>query len=203
MGRFGAPPEINAGLMLTIAVAGLGANIAAFLILHPRAANDVNVRGAMLHVAADIFGSVAAIVSAVIIMATGFVLVDALLSMLVCALIVRTALPLLLETGAILLQAAPPNVTPQAVKEAVQAGTPAVDVHAVRAWQLTPGETMIALHAVVPARTAIDRVMVEIKQILREEFGAVRTTVQIEVLDEVVSLSPRVPVCPDQISAAE
>ncbi|MEM9838275.1 MAG: cation diffusion facilitator family transporter [Pseudomonadota bacterium] len=189
--RFGQPPEIDAGLMLGVAVVGLIANIAAFRILHPNAmAGDVNIRGAMLHVAADIFGSAAAIISAFVIMATQFVMIDAVLTVLVCLLILRSAIPLLIETGSILLQAAPKNLSPQAVKDALVTATPVVDVHRVRAWQLTPTEPMLSLHAVVPAYTATDKALVQIQEVLHDRFGVEEATVQLEVLDEVVSLKP-------------
>ena len=201
--RFGSPPDIQAGLMLGVAVAGLAANIAAFVILHPRASRDVNVRGAMLHVAADIFGSVAAIASAFVIMATGFVMVDAVLTLVVCGLILRSSIPLLFETGAILLQAAPKALSTDAVRAALVGNSVVLDVHAVRAWQLTPDEPMLALHAVVPANAAHDAALLEIKQILKERFGVSHSTVQLELIDDVVAIDPRFTCCPDRVQAAE
>lgn len=199
--RLGSPQEIEAGLMLWVAVIGLGANIVAFFVLHPKADSNVNVRGAMLHVAADIFGSVAAIASALVIMATGFFAIDAILTMVVCLLILRSTIPLLRETGAILLQAAPPALSFGEVREALTASSSVLDVHHIRAWQLCPGETMLALHAVIPAGASHEAILLQIKQVLRDRFGIAHSTVQLE-LASVAAADPQWSGCPDRLAAA-
>ncbi|MEE4208553.1 MAG: cation diffusion facilitator family transporter [Parvularcula sp.] len=178
--RLGDPQEIDTGLMLTVAVIGLAANVAAFAVLHMGATDDVNVKGALLHVAADLFGSVAAIVSALIIKATGFLAVDAILTMVVCLLILRSSIPLIRETGSILLQAAPPGLDVEELRKALIANPSILDIHHVRAWQLTPSDPMIALHAVVPAHGNPEEVLRFVKDTLRERFSIGHSTVQIE-----------------------
>jgi cobalt-zinc-cadmium efflux system protein len=198
--RLGQPQEIDAPLMLIVASVGLAANIAAFFILHPGAQNDVNVRGAMLHVAADIFGSVAAILSALVIMATNFVAIDAILTALVCLLILRSALPLVRDTGAILMQSSPQSLSGDEVVKRLCQSTGVIEVHNLRAWQLTPGETYLSLHAIVPRDADLDQTLLEIKELLREQFGIEHSTVQVETAD-VVSLRPGRKACVDSAVA--
>lgn len=202
IGRFGQPTEIKAGLMLSVALIGLVANGVTFRLLHSHADGNVNVRGAMLHVMADIFGSVAAVVSALVIMATGFMAIDAILTLLVCGLILRSAIPLMVETGAVLMQAAPPSMAPSAVAAELKARCDVADVHAVRAWELTPGETMLSLHIVLPSNINPADALKRVNEVLREQFGVTESTVQIEVRDDVVSLPRHRVADADQTSAA-
>ena len=183
--RFDSPREIDAPLMLTVAAIGLLANIGAFFLLHPGSDENVNVRGAMLHVAADIFGSVAAILSALVIMATGWVMVDPILTVAACLLILRSAVPLIQETGAILLQSAPEDLSVLEISDAVTASPLVIDTHHIRAWQLVPGETMISLHATIANNADPDEALRGIKQVLKERFGIAESTVQLETADIV------------------
>jgi cobalt-zinc-cadmium efflux system protein len=178
--RLGSPQQIDTTLMLGVAVIGLVANLAAFGVLHVGAEEDVNVRGALLHVAADLFGSVAAILSALIIMATNFLAIDAILTMIVCGLILRSSIPLLRETGSILMQAAPPGLDIDELRLKLLESRDIEDIHHVRAWQLTPSDPMLALHAVVRAGGNADQALLFIKETLRNEFGIEQSTVQIE-----------------------
>lgn len=183
--RFGEPHAIDAPLMLSVAAVGLLANIVAFVLLHPSSDDNVNVRGALLHVAADIFGSVAAIISALVIMWTGAVIIDAILTIAVCLLILRSAIPLMRETGEILLQRAPEGLAISSVVEAVTASPMVLDAHRVRAWQLVPGETMISLHATIANNANPDEALRSIKEVLREKFDIEDSTVQLETADVV------------------
>lgn len=202
IGRLGSPLAIDAPLMLSVAVIGLGANIAAFFILHPRAEGNLNVRGAMLHVAADIFGSVAAIVSALVILATGYHQVDAILTLLVCGLILRSTLPLLREAGGILMQAAPPGLDVEDLRASVLSIPSIIDVHRLRAWQLVPGETMIAFHVVTETGADRDAVLVEVEEMLRDRYGISQSTLQIETAN-VVALGSRLACAGDRDPGVE
>ena len=90
--RLREPVEVLAGPMLAVAVAGLATNIAAFFVLHGAERDNLNIKGAMLHVMGDLFGSAAAILAALIILATGWTPIDPLLSALVAVLILLQCL---------------------------------------------------------------------------------------------------------------
>ncbi|NNU17101.1 cation transporter [Parvularcula sp. ZS-1/3] len=183
--RIGSPTEIDAPLMLTVAAVGLLANIVAFVMLHPSSGDNVNVRGAMLHVAADIFGSVAAIISALVIMSTGWLVIDPILTLAVCALILRSAIPLIRETATILMQAAPSSVTEGEVRKVLTTSAPVLDVSRVRAWQLTPGETFMSLQVTIPNNAQADEVLPAVKELLHDRFGVMQSTVEVETADVV------------------
>ena len=179
--RIRAPQEIGVGLMFAVAVAGLGANIAAFAILHRGDTSDVNMRGAILHVIGDILGSVAAIVSAVVIWTTGWLYADPIVTLIVCALIARSALRLVRETGHVLLQGAPEAIDTVEMRRTLLAAAPdATDIHDFRLWMLTPRERELTLHVTVRDPACAQRTLATLKRVLREHYGITHSTIQID-----------------------
>lgn len=182
--RFRTPIDVNAEMMLGVALLGLAANAAAFFILHDGQANDVNTRGALLHVVSDLLGSVAAVVAAFVIMGFGWTRIDPLLSLLVAALIGRSALRLIKETAHILLQGAPKDIDMTSLAEGVRAAAPGVeDVHDIRIWQMTPDQASLTMHARVADSRFTAEALDKIKHYLEDRYGIVNSTVQIEVGD--------------------
>jgi cobalt-zinc-cadmium efflux system protein len=180
--RLRAPGEVLGGPMLAVAVAGLAVNIAAFLVLHGAERENLNVRGAMLHVLGDLLGSAAAIVAALVILWTGWTPIDPLLSVLVAVLILRSAWFLVRESGHILLEGVPRGLDVRALKADLVAAVPGVeDVHHVHAWSLTEDKRMATLHVRVidPAADAA-RISAAVKARLRERFRIEHATVEVE-----------------------
>lgn len=176
------PVSVHADAMLLVAALGLGANAAAFWVLHGGNNEDLNLRGALLHVASDLLGSLAAIAAAIIIMATGWRPIDPILSVFVAVLIAGSAFRLMKQTGHILLEGAPPNLDLSVLIEGVKAAAPDVeDVHSVHIWQLTPEHSRITLHARVANEGAWERAIAAIKEYLQSEHGIEESTVQIEI----------------------
>ena len=105
--RFRHPVEIMGDTMLLIAAIGLIVNIIAFAVLHSGDRNNLNIRGAALHVAGDLLGSIAAIIAALVIIQTGWTPIDPLLSVAVAVLIFRSAWVLVKRSAHVLLEGAP------------------------------------------------------------------------------------------------
>ena len=179
--RLFEPVAVAGGLMLAVAGAGLLVNIAAFVILHRGARANLNLRGAALHVLGDLLGSAAAIAAALTILWTGWTPIDPLLSILVAALVLRSAWYLVRRAGHILLEGTPDWLDPDELKSTVLAAVPAVaDVHHVHAWMLTSEQPLMTLHATVRAGADYDATLRAIHQVLRERFDVGHATVQIE-----------------------
>jgi cobalt-zinc-cadmium efflux system protein len=176
------PVEVLGGLMLAVALIGLAVNIAAFAILHGGDRRNLNLRGAALHVLADLLGSVAAIVAALVVSLTGWMPIDPLLSLLVAALILRSAWVLLRRSGHILLEGAPEWLDETELRDALVAAVPAVrEVHHVHAWMLTIERPLITLHARVAPGVDQQEALSAIHQALADRFGIEHATVQIEI----------------------
>lgn len=179
--RLRAPIEVLGGPMLAVAILGLAVNVAAFLVLHGAERENLNVRGAILHVLGDLLGSAAAIVAALVILWTGWTPIDPLLSVLVACIILRSAWFLVRESGHILLEGAPDHLDVDKISADLVAAVPGVeDVHHVHAWSLTPDRPMLTLHARIADLSDSERVTRAIRLRLRERFGVDHVTVQIE-----------------------
>lgn len=175
-------PEPVAGTaMLAVAAVGLAVNIAAFMVLHGGDQENVNLRGAALHVLGDLLGSVAAIVAAVVILTTGWTPIDPLLSVLVAALILRSTVPLLRRTAHILLEGTPEAIDVDRLRRELPAAVEGLDdVHHLHAWALTPERSLVTLHARVGADADEAVMLRRIHQELTGRFGITHATVQIE-----------------------
>ncbi|MES3676852.1 cation diffusion facilitator family transporter [Halomonas elongata] len=179
--RLFAPVSVAGSTMLVIAGVGLVVNLVVFAILHMGDRENLNIRGAALHVLGDLLGSVAAIVAAVVILLTGWTPIDPLLSLLVAALILRSAWKLTRESGHILLEGTPEGLDVERVKRELAEQLPAVrDVHHVHAWSLTPGRHLMSLHAILEEGADQERVLVDIKTMLSDSFAVEHATIQVE-----------------------
>ena len=183
--RFIAPQEVMGETMLIVAVAGLVVNIISFTVLHGGDRENLNIRGAALHVAGDLLGSVAAIVAAVIIIYTGWMQIDPILSIAVAILILKSAWVLVKRSAHVLLEGAPEWLDVDVMREHLIGKIPEVaSIHHVHVWGLTPQDLMLTMHVCVSTQPEnptdiIRRVKVQ----LREEYGIGHSTIEIEVDD--------------------
>lgn len=183
--RFIAPREVMGQTMLIVAVAGLVVNIISFTVLHGGDKDNLNIRGAALHVAGDLLGSVAAIVAAVVIIYTGWMQIDPILSIAVAILILKSAWALVKRSAHVLLEGAPEWLDIDDMREHLIEKVPEVaSIHHVHVWGLTPQDLMLTMHVCVSAQpdnpTDIIR---RVKMQLREEYGIGHSTIEIEVDD--------------------
>lgn len=179
--RLREPVEVLGGLMLAVAAIGLAANVVAFVILHGANRDNLNVRGALLHVMGDLLGSAAAIVAAVVIIVTGWTPIDPLLSLLVALLILRSAWALVRHSTHVLLEGTPAEIDVSHLKSALVEDVVEVDdVHHVHVWSLASGKVVMTLHAHVRDDANTEHVLRTIHSICRERFGVSHVTVQIE-----------------------
>ena len=180
--RIIAPIHVMGETMLVVAAAGLVINIVAFYLLHGGDQENLNMRGAALHVAGDLLGSVAAIVAAIVILATGWMPIDPILSVVVAMLILRSAWILVRRSAHILLEGAPEGVESSQIHERIVAKIPGVsDVHHIHVWGLTPEHRMLTMHIVL-CDDAVDgsSAVKQAKAILRDDFSIAHSTIEVE-----------------------
>lgn len=179
--RLSSPPTILAGPMLMVAVIGLLVNMLVLWIMTRGETEHVNVKGAILHVMGDLLGSVGAIVAAIVIYYTGWTPIDPILSVLVAALILRSASRLLLKSLHILLEGAPDHATPEKVEQGLMAAVPGLAaVSHVHVWQLTSGRTMATLHIRPNTDDDARAVVKRVEQALRDQFSIEHATIGID-----------------------
>ena len=180
--RFIEPRDILGETMLVVAAAGLIVNLISFAVLHTGDQDNLNISGAALHVAGDLLGSVAAIVAAVVIIYTGWTLIDPLLSIAVAGLILRSAWSLVKRSAHVLLEGAPEWLDVELMQERIVANVPGVgEIHHVHIWGLTPQQLMLTMHmslgGPVESHSAVIR---RVKAYLQKEYGIGHSTIELE-----------------------
>lgn len=179
--RLNDPHPITSGLMLWIAVGGLIVNLMSFAVLHGADRDNLNVRGALLHVAGDLLGSLAAIIAAVIIMTTGWTAADPILSVLVALIILRSAWSVTAQSAHILLEGAPAGIDLHDVIHDLTDHVEGVsDIHHAHLWSLDGRRSMMTLHARIKETASGPEVIARIKARLSEAHGIGHATVEIE-----------------------
>jgi cobalt-zinc-cadmium efflux system protein len=183
--RFVSPHEVLGQTMLIVAGAGLIVNIIAFTVLHGGDRENLNIRAAALHVAGDMLGSVAAIVAAIVIIYTGWLAVDPLLSIAVAFLILKSAWALVRQSGHVLLEGAPDWLDRDEMQAIITERVEAVaDIHHVHVWGLTPQDLMLTMHLRLGSPVDNHTIVVrEVKAVLQEHFGIAHSTIEVEVDD--------------------
>jgi cobalt-zinc-cadmium efflux system protein len=180
LGRLRQPHTIDSVLMLVVAAIGLAANVWAVVMLHRARQENLNTQAAYLHILGDTLGSVGAIAAAAIILVTGWLPADALISMLIAVLILVSAVRLVTESVDILLEATPQHVSLPELQRAI-GGVPGVtDVHDVHVWTVSNGIVAMSGHATVPDPAGQQAALEEICRRVRT-FGIQHVTVQLEV----------------------
>ena len=170
--RLREPGEVLAGPMLVVAIAGLLVNLVVFAILMGADHDNLNIRGAMLHVLGDLLGSAAAILAALIIWRTGWVAADPVLSVLVALLILKSAWGLIRESAHVLLQGAPAGLDVEHMADDLLTAIDGIaSVEAVHAWSVTPERPQLTVS--VTARTDADprALRQRIARHLHDRFG--------------------------------
>lgn len=147
--RFITPAQTAGGLTIAFGLIGLLANMFSLSILMRGQKDSINVRGAYLEVMADALGSVAVLISAALILATGWQAADPIASLVIGLMIVPRTVKLLRETLDVLLEAAPKHIDMRDVRAHIL-GLPGVaDVHDLHAWTITSGLPVLSAHVVV------------------------------------------------------
>jgi len=166
--RLRQPTAIGGGVMLSVATLGLGVNAVGAFLLHAHAHDNLNVRGAYLHVLGDLLGSVGAIVAAVIVLTTGWTAADPIVSALIAVLILYSAWNLVREATNVLLESVPPHIDMDAVLDELWEVDGLDDVHDVHVWTLTSGFVALSAHGVIDDPTEHTRIL----QDIRDKMGA-------------------------------
>jgi cobalt-zinc-cadmium efflux system protein len=184
--RLSAPQQVLGGPILIVAVVGLIVNLVAVGLLHGRAGENLNVKGAFYEVVKDALGSVGVIIAGVVILTTDFTLIDPIVSILIALFILPRTWNLLTEAVDILLESTPPDVDLDAVRAAM-GGVRGVDsIHDLHVWTITPEFLTMSGHVVVEKgvdRTRAQQILEELNDRLASDFDIEHATFQIEYAD--------------------
>ncbi|MER7491778.1 cation diffusion facilitator family transporter [Streptomyces pharetrae] len=182
--RFVTPAGTEGGLTIVFGGIGLVANMISLTLLMRGQRESLNVRGAFLEVAADALGSVAVLISAAVILTTGWQAADPIASLVIGLMIVPRTLKLLRETLDVLLESAPKGVDMAEVRAHILALDGVEDVHDLHAWTITSGMPVLSAHVVVRSDVlnAIgnEKMLHELQSCLGDHFDVEHCTFQLE-----------------------
>ncbi len=180
VGRFRHPPEVASTGMLVIASIGLVINLFAMRLLKAGSGESLNVKGAYLEVWADMLGSIAVIVGALIIKFTGWAMVDPILAVLIGLWVLPRTWTLLREAGNVLMMGVPKGLKMDEVRAALLAHPGVLGVHDLHVWALGSSEPALTAHIVVADDTDAAALRQAINTLLDEKFEIEHTTLQVE-----------------------
>ncbi len=180
--RFITPAPVHAQTMLIVAGIGLIANIASFALLHGGDAEDLNRRGAAAHVLSDLLGSVAAIIAAFIILKTGWLPADPLLSLVAAGLVLRMGIKIVRESAHILLEGTPRGLDLLRIAAELPQQVQGISgVHHLHAWSLSQTRKLMTLHVTPDGSVAVPELIAAVRMALAR-YGITHVTVQVEQL---------------------
>ena len=175
------PIEIEGGLMLIVGGLGLAVNVAAAFVLHSGSKHSLNVDGAFRHVLADLLGSVGVVVSGVIVLLTGWVLIDPILSVGIAVLIVVSSWRLVLRSLNVLLGGVPDHIDLYALCADIE-GVPGVTlIHDVHVFTITSNFEFMAAHVLIDPsyRGEEDEMLEGMRSIASGKYGIQHVTLQL------------------------
>ncbi len=179
--RWSAPPKIEqGGVMVAVAVGGLLVNLVCAWLLHGDHEEDLNVRGAWLHVLGDALGSVGAIVAGALIVLYGWYAADPLFSALIAVLIIWSSWKLIREATNVLLEGTPAHINLAAVEDAILATDGVEDVHDLHVWTITSGREALSAHVIHAHAVSQPELLKELRSKLHDKFGVDHLTIQME-----------------------
>ena len=187
--RLQAPRPIPGMAVMAVAAAGLAVNILALFILS-RGAGDINTRGALLHVFGDLLGSIAALIAGAVIVFTGWTPIDALLALLICALILFSTLRLLREALHVLMEGVPWNIDLNGVGRSLAVVPGVISVHDLHIWTPASGAPALSAHVVVESLDDWMKTLAALRELLGTRYGIEHVTLQPETRAGIIPVAP-------------
>ncbi len=193
------PTPVLSGIMLTVALIGLAANLFSVLLLKRHSHNDLNMRAAMLHLLQDTFSSVAVVVAALLSAWKYGPYLDPLASILVVALVFFSGWRLLREATRVLLEGTPAGLDLEALRCDIQEFLPGCDLHHIHVWELRPHQRILTAHLRVPdARLSVmDGLLQQIRHRLHAVWGISHSTLEMETIgcgnNDLLGRTPHTP----------
>ena len=181
--RLAEPPEILVLPMLGVATVGLLVNLGSAYLLFEGQKSSLNIRGAFLEVVSDLVGSIAVILAALVILATGFKLVDPIASVFIGLFIIPRTVHLISEALHVLLEGAPRRLDMTHVRDHILSAEGVGSVHDLHVWSLTSGMDAVSAHVVIREDASAQAVLEELCECLEAHFDIEHSTFQIEQPD--------------------
>jgi cobalt-zinc-cadmium efflux system protein len=180
--RWRAPSAVLGGELTLIAAGGLVINLIAAWLLSSVDRQDLNLRGAWLHVIGDLLGSVAAIAAGALILLNSWYWADTVGSVLISVIIIYSSLRLVLDSVNVLLEGTPRHIDIRTVESAILRTSGVTGVHDLHVWTISSGIDALSAHINHDDKLSHAEVLGTVRQMLHETFGIDHLTIQIETV---------------------
>lgn len=180
--RITVAQKVDAGIMTAIAFGGLIVNIIGALILHSGSKENLNVKGAFLHVLGDLLGSIGAIAAGILIYGWHIYLADPIASIIIAILILYSSINITKSAVQILMETAPEHIDINEIKDTLKQVNGVKDVHDLHVWTIGSNLISLSVHIVADMED-YKGLLCEIDNVLKEEFDILHSTIQIEPED--------------------
>jgi cobalt-zinc-cadmium efflux system protein len=174
------PAHVLGGVMLAVALLGVVVNLAATWTLSGANRETLAIEGSFQHILTDLYAFIGTAIAAAIILLTGFQRADAIVSLLIAALMVRSGAALVSSSARVFLEAAPRGLEPQAIGEALVQQPDVVEVHDLHVWEISSGFPALSAHVLVAAGCDCHAARRVMEAMLNERFGLDHTTLQVD-----------------------
>src|SRR5215831_7877197 len=178
--RLVSPPDSHGGVILVVALVGIGVNFVATWQLAGANRQSLNIEGSFQHLLTDLFAFIATAIAGAVILATGWTRADPVAALLVAALMLRAAWRLLRDSGRVLLDIAPAGLPVEEIGTAMASHPGVVEVHDLHVWEVTTEFPTLSAHVLVEAGADCHGIRRELEALLRDRFGLEHTTLQVE-----------------------
>ena len=185
--RFQDPPKVAGFSMLIVASIGLIINLISMKILKSGSEESINIKGAFLEVVADMLSSIAVIIAGIIILSTGWLLIDPIISALIGLFILPRTFGLLKESFDILLEGVPKDVNYDTVEKYISKNPGVDSIHDLHIWSLTSGVNALSGHIIMKPETTITEmndIIFKIKKELNSSYKISHTTLEVHINKE-------------------
>jgi cobalt-zinc-cadmium efflux system protein len=178
--RLVSPPDVEAGLVLGIALGGVVVNLVATAILAGANRESLNIEGSFQHIVTDLYAFFGTAVAATVILISGFDRADPIASLFVAALMLRSAYGLLRDSGRVFLEASPKGLDPEAIGRTLAGYEGVVEIHDLHLWEVTSGFPSLSAHVTVEQEADCHRIRLALADQLERDYGIGHSTLQVE-----------------------
>ncbi len=190
--RLFEPPDVAGGLVAAVAAVGVVVNLVAAWVLAKANRQSLNVEGSFQHILTDLYAFIGTLAAGVVIIFTGFNRADAIASLFVAALMIRSGIGLQRKAIRVLLEGAPEGMAPDEIGWAMARVDHVSEVHDLHLWELAPGHPILTAHVLVAPEANCHAVRRDVERLLRQRFAIAHTTLQVDhAPPQLVSITRR------------
>jgi cobalt-zinc-cadmium efflux system protein len=180
------PPITHINLVFFTAVLSLIVNTIILVLLQSSHDKSLNTKSAILHIIGDLLGSLAIIISAIVISTVGWKIVDPIISIFIVMLIFRSTYGIFTKALHILLEGTPTNINYQQIRQAIAQSIRGCETSHIHVWALNEKSLMATLHVKMPSKNmATPEITAKIRHLLRHSFGINHATIEMEFEDKI------------------